>query len=255
MRGRAPTTHFFQPSDEGDGDELIGQVSHGTYAECVNELVCLDVVCGQSMVDRIKQAWDSGDAIFPLDQRLPAPERARVLQTIKPTIVYDGNDDVRIEGDPVEPGDAVVVATSGTTGQPKGVVLTHDAVNASARATSEALELFADFGISHVRSRVIAELSDWERRLVAAARAFVGGTSVIIVDQSFDGHDEISVRTRIDVVVRLCAGQRALVATTTSENLDVILPHASVYELRDGCLTNISNLPSEEMQSQNGEPS
>lgn len=125
----------------------------------------------------------------------------------------------------------------------------------SARATSEALELFADFGISHVRSRVIAELSDWERRLVAVARAFVGGTSVIIVDQSFDGHDEISVRTMIDVVVRLCAGQRALVATTTSENLDVILPHASVYELRDGCLTNISNLPSEEMQSQNGEPS
>lgn len=139
VRGRAPTTHFFQPSDEGDDDELIGQVSHGTYAECVNELVCLDVVCGQSMVDRIKQAWDSGDAIFPLDQRLPAPERARVLQTIKPTIVYDGNEDARIHGHPVEPGDAVVVATSGTTGQPKGVVLTHDAVTASARATSDRL--------------------------------------------------------------------------------------------------------------------
>ena len=31
------------------------------------------------------------------------------------------------------------MATSGTSGQPKGVVLTHDAVAASARATSMAL--------------------------------------------------------------------------------------------------------------------
>ena len=42
-------------------------------------------------------------------------------------------------GMPVEDGDALVVATSGTSGQPKGVVLTHDAVGASARATSARL--------------------------------------------------------------------------------------------------------------------
>ena len=39
-------------------------------------------------------------------------------------------------GRPVEPGDALVLATSGTTGEPKGVVLDHRAVEASARATS-----------------------------------------------------------------------------------------------------------------------
>jgi O-succinylbenzoic acid--CoA ligase len=40
---------------------------------------------------------------------------------------------------PTREGDALVVATSGTTGEPKGVVLTHDAVAASARATSARL--------------------------------------------------------------------------------------------------------------------
>lgn len=39
----------------------------------------------------------------------------------------------------MEPGDALVMATSGTTGGPKGVVLTHTAVAASAAATSARL--------------------------------------------------------------------------------------------------------------------
>jgi O-succinylbenzoic acid--CoA ligase len=43
--------------------------------------------------------------------------------------------------EPVAAGDALVVATSGTTGAPKGVVLTHDAVRASALATSRRLNV------------------------------------------------------------------------------------------------------------------
>ncbi len=42
-------------------------------------------------------------------------------------------------GEPTEPGDALVMATSGTTGRPKGVVLTHAAIESSARATSARL--------------------------------------------------------------------------------------------------------------------
>ena len=95
--------------------------------------------CGPQMVDRIRRAWDEGDAIFPLDQRLPAPARAMVMDAVKPTKVATVNDETNISGTFVETGDAVVVATSGTTGRPKAVVHTLDAVVASAQATSQRL--------------------------------------------------------------------------------------------------------------------
>jgi len=77
-------------------------------------------------VDRLCRAWDDGDAVLPLDPRLPSPARAAVLGAAR-------------ADEPVEPGDAIAVATSGTTGHPKVAVLTHDAVLASARATSARL--------------------------------------------------------------------------------------------------------------------
>lgn len=144
MRGLAPVNHFFGPNTVGCGESLIGQVSHEPYAERVNDLVCLDLALGTSMVDRIARAWDNGDAVFPLDQRLPAPERERVLNAVKPTVVFDGAHDTRVDGTPVEHGDAVVVSTSGTTGTPKAAILTHDAVKASAVATSTRLGVTPD---------------------------------------------------------------------------------------------------------------
>ena len=105
----------------------------------MNELICLDMPCGPQMVDRIRRAWDEGDAIFPLDQRLPAPARAMVMDAVMPTKVATVNDETNISGTFVETGDAVVVATSGTTGRPKAVVHTLDAVVASAQATSQRL--------------------------------------------------------------------------------------------------------------------
>ena len=64
-----------------------------------------------------------------------------MLEALRPTRIVgsDGEQHALPDGLPVEEGDALVVATSGTSGQPKGVVLTHDAVAASARATSERL--------------------------------------------------------------------------------------------------------------------
>lgn len=106
----------------------------------MRDLVALDLDPGDVFVDALRQAWDDGDAVLPLDRRLPEPAQARLVAALAPTAVVDAGGRRRLDGGrPVEPGDALVLATSGTTGDPKGVVLTHDAVAASAMATSERL--------------------------------------------------------------------------------------------------------------------
>ena len=94
-------------------------------------------------VDALRAVWDTGDAAAPLDPRLPATARQVMLEALRPTRIVrsDGEQHALDDGRPVQDGDALVVATSGTSGQPKGVVLTHDAVAASAQATSARLEV------------------------------------------------------------------------------------------------------------------
>jgi len=92
----------------------------------VRRLVPLPAQGTPAFVDDLRRAWDDGDAVLPIDPRLPQPAVDALLAAL------------RVE-EPVEDGDALVVATSGTTGAPKGAVLTHDAVRASALATSARL--------------------------------------------------------------------------------------------------------------------
>lgn len=84
----------------------------------MTRLVALDAKPGPDFVGALLAAWDAGDAVFPVDPRLPTPPS------------FDP---------PLEPGDALVVATSGSTGEPKAAVLTHEAVAAAAAATSARL--------------------------------------------------------------------------------------------------------------------
>ncbi len=92
----------------------------------MKRLVPVTTDSGPEFVTGLLRAWDAGDAVLPVDHRLPAPARGALLEAMR-------------AGEPVEPDDALVVSTSGTTGEPKGVVLTHEAVAAAAVATGERL--------------------------------------------------------------------------------------------------------------------
>ena len=86
-------------------------------------------------------AWEAGEAVLPLDPDAPAPELAGALAAARPTHLLDGDGRSRLRGgEPVEPGIAAVVATSGTNGPPKAVELGADAISSSALAVSAALE-------------------------------------------------------------------------------------------------------------------
>src|SRR6266536_3424243 len=88
----------------------------------------------------VVRAWEAGEAVLPLDPAAPGPELRRALEALGPTHLVDRDGRVALPaGEPVEDGVAAVVATSGTTGTPKGAELTAAGIQASARAVSAAL--------------------------------------------------------------------------------------------------------------------
>ncbi len=109
------------------------------------DLVALDLAGGPEFVVALRRAWDAGDAILPVDQRLPRALKIDLVERMGAARVVSAHGVSSTgHGRPVDDGDAAVVATSGSTGAPKGVVLTHDAIAASAEATSRRLGVTRD---------------------------------------------------------------------------------------------------------------
>lgn len=92
---------------------------------------------GPPLFDALRRALDGeGPAVLPLAPDLPAAALQAALDTLRPTHVVTP-DGVRRRPDGVPAADdtAVIIATSGTTGRPKGVQLTAAALRASAGAS------------------------------------------------------------------------------------------------------------------------
>ena len=99
------------------------------------------------LLDALAAALDgSGPAILPLNPGLPSDRVADLLHAFTPATVetLDGAERWRPDdsrpaapgaGADLPDGTAVVIATSGSTGEPKGVQLSADALLASARAS------------------------------------------------------------------------------------------------------------------------
>lgn len=159
-------------------------------------LVAIDLPGGDQFVDALQRIWDTGDAACPLDRRLPPAARTALLATIAPDRLIDVHGTHQLDGRGVEHGDALVVATSGTTGSPRGVVLTHEAVRASAMATSARLGVLGDdtwlacLPLSHVGG------------LSVVTRALVTGSPLVVHD-GFDADAVCTAASRGATLVSL----------------------------------------------------
>jgi len=87
----------------------------------------------------LREAWDAGAAVLPVDHRLTREEQDALIARARPTAVFDGAQFLRIDGEPVAQDIALVVATSGSAGEPKAAELTHDALRAAVLSSAERL--------------------------------------------------------------------------------------------------------------------
>ena len=177
-------------------------------------LIALDLPGGPDFVTALQRAFDDGDAILPIDQRLPPSARQRLIEQLRPEIILtpDGAVAAGSPGRPVADGDAVVIATSGTTGIPRGVVLTHAAIEASAAASSMRLGVTDDdvwlacLPLSHIGGLSVVTRALWRGQRVivhprfdAAAAEASGATLVSLVATALG-------RIRADLFRRILLG-------------------------------------------------
>ena len=146
------------------------------------KLVALDLPGGEVFVSSLLRMWEEGNAVLPLDQRLHLKERHKLVSLMGASEVISSDGEHTVSGHPVEDGDALAVITSGTGGVTKGVVLTHDALLASAQMISEALSVdpLSDCWLSCIPVSHIGGLS-------VITRALLTGTELVVHD-AFSAH-------------------------------------------------------------------
>src|SRR4030081_3165809 len=95
-------------------------------------LVAVRLAFDASFTTTIDAVWEAGDAVLPIHPGLPDPEVDALLAEFRPGLLVEASGIRQLPGaEPVEPGTALVVPTSGTTGGPKGGVLAHDHLSAT----------------------------------------------------------------------------------------------------------------------------
>jgi O-succinylbenzoic acid--CoA ligase len=95
------------------------------------------------LTEPLARALDgTGPALLPLDGGLPAARLRQLLDVFQPSAIIDGDGEATVRSSSsawispgVSPDTAVIITTSGSTGEPKGVELSAAALGHSARAT------------------------------------------------------------------------------------------------------------------------
>ena len=108
-------------------------------------LIALDMPASKTFVDLVQRAWSNGDAVLPIDQRLPLAGKKMLLDAMAPSEIIDASFTASTlpNGRPMQDGDALVIASSGSTGSPKGIIHTHSSILSGAQASASRLQLSA----------------------------------------------------------------------------------------------------------------
>lgn len=129
------------------------------------------------MTAALRDAWAGGPAVLPLDPRLPPRLRGALVADLKPGAILKPGGMVSLPGGVPVPDDvAVVVPTSGSTGAPKGVMLTRAALEASVTAGLE--RTGADPEVPWVCCMPVSHVGG----ILVLLRAMVTGTPALLHD-------------------------------------------------------------------------
>ncbi|MEW6059605.1 MAG: fatty acid--CoA ligase family protein [Actinomycetota bacterium] len=106
------------------------------------DLVAAIVPPGPEWLTVVARVWETGAALLPVDVRIPPARARRLVDLGRATVVLDAQAGWERAG-PARPDRselALLVPTSGTTGEPKLVELDRDAVLSAVRSSSAMLE-------------------------------------------------------------------------------------------------------------------
>jgi long-chain acyl-CoA synthetase len=159
--GDAVAAHAERPA-------LVGETGTLTYAEIgrradaatallvergvePGDRVALMLPNGPAFVAAALGTWRLGAILVPLNGLLAPPEVEARLEASTPRVFLQDEGELGIESEPsagpleragADP--AVILFTSGTSGRPKGAILTHGSLHAAARNAADALDLGPD---------------------------------------------------------------------------------------------------------------